>query len=92
MFNSVGLKVAICSFVIGVSILFLYLITGIEIFMMFGFWYLFLAVIFNIITLFYLIIDGFFDRANAIVNAYTALVILLNIPIAWLCAYIGFDY
>jgi len=89
MFNSNGIKIAIGSLIIGVLFLLLFIITSNDFFAIAGYLYLFIAAVINIITLIYLAFDSFFNRENLFINLRTALVILLNIPLALLCAYIG---
>jgi len=92
MLNSVGIKIALGSFVIGISILLLFLITKNEAFAFVGYFYLIIAVILNLITLLYLIYNTIMYNENMLSNIYTGLIILLNIPIAYVCALVGLSY
>ena len=92
MFNKVGIRIGFASSMIGIFILLLFLATGLEAFVFIGFFYVLIAFLLNTVTLLYLLVDSYINFENLISNLMTGVLLLLNIPLALLCIYIGLKW
>lgn len=80
--NKKALQVAIISLLIGTFILGLYLITKSESFLIGGVFYVFIALVLNVITLIELLTNAIIHYRYYKENLTTILIFLINIPIA----------
>lgn len=80
--NKKALQVAIISLLIGTFILGLYLITKSESFLIGGVFYVFIALVLNVITLIELLTNAIIHYQYYKENLTTILIFLINIPIA----------
>ena len=89
LLNKIGIWTACLSFGIGVFLLISYALTHYDAIPIVGLYYLIFATIFNLIIFFALIISALFVKENKIRYFKTAGLMLLNIPIATACFFIG---
>ncbi|MEW7291097.1 hypothetical protein [Aquimarina sp. 2304DJ70-9] len=80
--NRKALMVAIISFLLGTSILLLYLISGSEAFLVGGLFYVLIALVLNTITLIGLLTNAIINYQYYKENLITILLFTINIPIA----------
>lgn len=80
----VGRKSAIWSFSIGTFLFLAYCITNSSFLLPIGLFYLFLAIVYNIIILLIVIVAAFLKRDMFIEHLKTIGLMLLNIPVAFL--------
>lgn len=86
-----GRSVALISFIIGTVILISHEITGSPLVAIWGYMYVILATIFNLILLIFLLTEISQYKENRKKNVITIAMILLNIPICITYIYIAFN-
>lgn len=89
--NKVGRVTAYISGSIGLLILLLYIFTRNEEFQFAGFFYLLIAGFVNVVMLLIVIINMISNKNFVREGGYTILIMLANIPLAFLCAYLGLE-
>jgi hypothetical protein len=91
-FNKVGIYSAIISFAIGTLLLISFAITHIELIAVIGYFFLIIAFYVNLFIAVILLIMVVVSQENTFKNLRTIIVMLINLPIAYLYYVIVFTY
>ena len=90
--NKFGLMAAIFSAGLGILLTILFLITEEESFAIFGFMHLFPSVLFHGIVWLLIVLNAFRKPTDYKEHLIVLFIIPLNIPLAFLCAYVAFEF
>ncbi|MCD9619305.1 hypothetical protein [Chryseobacterium gleum] len=91
-FSPLGEKTFLISFLLGTSLLLLFWITRAEFLMIFGFYYVMIAAVVNLIITLYELMEFLSDISGKKKNGNSVLLLLLNIPIALIYFIVYFEF
>ncbi|WP_343687207.1 hypothetical protein [Chryseobacterium gleum] len=91
-FSPLGEKTFLISFLLGTSLLLLFWITRAEFLMIFGFYYVMIAAVVNLLITLYELMKFLSDISGKKRNGNSVLLLLLNIPIAFLYLILFFNF
>jgi len=91
-FSPLGEKTFLISFFLGTSLLLLFWITRAEFLVVFGFYYVVIAAVVNLLITLYELMEYLSDVSEKKRNGNSVLLLLLNIPIAFLYLTLFFNF
>jgi len=91
-FSPLGEKTFLISFLLGRSLLLLFWITRAEFLVVFGFYYVVIAAVVNLLITLYELMEYLSDVSEKKRNGNSVVLLLLNIPIAFLYLTLFFNF
>jgi len=91
-FSPLGEKTFLISFLLGTSLLLLFWITRAEFLVIFGFYYVVIAAVINLLITLYELMEYLSDISEKKSNGNSVLLLLLNIPIALIYLTLYFEF
>ncbi|MFP8896185.1 MULTISPECIES: hypothetical protein [Chryseobacterium] len=91
-FSPLGEKTFLISFLLGTSLLLLFWITRAEFLIIFGFYYVVIAAVTNLLITLYELMEFLSDISEKKRNGNSVLLLLLNIPVTFLYLTLFFNF